>query len=444
MKRTLNKLIRGEKGQALIIVLILLLLGGLIIAPLLGFMSTGLKAGQVFEVKMNGLYAADAGIEDACWKLMNGEVPDAVIPFCNLTDVNGMDVEVIQLGAPVEVGDGTLYTLQSTACLAGETKAEIIAQVMVEVGTVGEGGEGGELAHNPDMKALSVINEYTIIFTTQQPNAEFWGREEDNLGPGTGTVIEPEDLGLLNIATGTGALYLDGDALGLLNSPKYEFNSVHYYHDGVTGNDYLLMSIKTSADVGTEPFNNSDIIRLQVDVNEVDPDHPFVQSVISVDSFPLLPTIPGANIVALSAQGLGDDEPANDIILFSMHGDATLGGTQFYTGEIIKYYPNTGVYNLKVDVNAILGPLGNPNLEIDCLAVLSESDPRLLLSFTVDPVTGSDGGPIKSQDVAIWDPGEDGIPNTSDDTINLHISMSIETWVPGGGTAVSIVSWEIS
>ena len=446
MKRTLNKLIRGEKGQALIIVLILLLLGGLITAPLLGFMSTGLIAGQVFEEKMEGLYAADAGIEDACWKLINGEVPDGGNPFCNLTDVNGMDVEVIRLGEPVAVGDGTLYTLKSTAYLvAGEPKAEIVAQVMVAVGTVAEGGEGGELAHNPDMKALSVINEYTIIFTTQQPNAEFWGREEDNLGPGTGTVIEPEDLGLLNIATGTGALYLDGDALGLLNSPKYEFNSVHYYHDEVTGNDYLLMSIKTTAYVGPFEFNNNDIIRLQVDVNEVDPDHPFVQSVISVDSFPLLPTIPGANIVALSARGLGDNEPANDIILFSMHGDATLGGIEFHNGDIIKYYPNTGVYNLKVDVNAILGPLGNPaNLEIDCLAVLSESDPRLLLSFTVDPVTGSDDEPIKSQDIAIWDPGEDGIPNTEDDTITLHISMSIETWVPGGETTLSIVSWEIS
>ena len=424
MKRTLNKSIRDEKGQALLIVVILMLVGGLIIAPLLGFMSTGLIAGQVFEVKMEGLYAADAGIENACWKLLNGETP-----ACTLTGVNGMDVTVEQLGEePTE--DAILYTLQSTACLAGETepKAEIIAQVLVTVGSVAEGGEGGDLAHNPDMKALSVIDEYTIIFATQQPNAEFWGREEENLGPGTGTEFEPEDLALLNIATGTGALYLDGSALGLLSSPKYEFYSVHYYQDG--GNDYLLMSIKTNADVGAIPFTSNDIIRLQVDVNEDDPDHPFIQPPVSVDPDPL--TIPGADVAALSRRDDGT-------ILFSFSNPSvTLGGTEFNTGEVIEYDPVAVTYTSLFNVNDILGDIpGNPsNLEIDCLAILSESDPRLLLSFTVDPVTGNDGEPIKSQDVAIWDP--------ADDTINLHISMCIETWVPGGETTVSIVSWEIS
>ena len=433
MKRTLNKLIRGERGQALIIVLILLLLGGLITAPLLGFMSTGLIAGQVFEVKMEGLYAADAGIEKACWKLLNGETPAVGIPFVKLTDVNemnGMDVDVIHLEKLV-VGGGTFYTFQSTAFLAGETepKAEIIAQVLVTGGTVAEGGEGGEFDHNPDMVALSVIDDYTIIFATQQ-KAEFWGREDDKLGPGTGTAIEKEDLGLLNIATGTGALYLDGDALGLLSSPKYEFNSVHYYKDA--GLDYLLMSIKTTADVGPYEFNNDDIIRLEVDVNGDDPAHPFIQSVINVDPNPLH-TIPGANIVALSRRDDGT-------ILFSFsNSSVTLDGTEFHRGEVIEYDPSTGDYSLLFNVNDILGVIpGNPaNLELDCLAVMPDpDDPRLLLSFDVDPVTGSDGFSIKSQDIAIWDP--------SDDTITLHISMSEETTIIGGGITVGIISWEIS
>ena len=47
MKRAWNKLKRGEKGQALISVIILLVIGGLIIAPLLGFMSQrGLEVGH--------------------------------------------------------------------------------------------------------------------------------------------------------------------------------------------------------------------------------------------------------------------------------------------------------------------------------------------------------------------------------------------------------------
>lgn len=425
MKGTWNKLRRGEKGQALIIVLILMALGGLIIAPLLGFMSAGLVAGQVFEVKMEGLYAADAGIEDTLWKLLNGYY----LPPHYLTDVNGMDVTVEQIGYE-ETADGKLYTIQSTAELAGETKAEIIAQVLVAGGSVAEGGEGGEYKTNEDMQALSLIDEYTIIFTTQN-NSEFWGREDDQSQPGT--EIEPCDLASLNMATGIGALYLDGD--DVMANPNYKINGVHYYHDEVDGYDYLLMTINTTADVGTPPveFNNTDIFKLHVD--STDPEQWKAELVYIID----------ADVVALSAQGLGDEEPANDIILFSISDqNATLGGTEFHRGDIIKYDPNTGGYNLKVDVNAILSPLGNPNLELDCLAVLSESDPRLLLSFGVDPVTGTDYGPIKSQDIAIWDPGEDGIPNTEDDSITLHISMSEETTIIGSEMTVSIVSWEIS
>ena len=433
MKGAWNKFKRGEKGQALLIVVILLVIGGLIIAPLLGFMSAGLVAGQVFEVKMEGLYAADAGIEDACWKLQNGEIPDLVNPFCNLTDVNGMDVEVILLGEPVGVGDGTLYTLKSTAELAGETKAEIIAQVIVGVGTVGEGGEGGEYKTNEEMAALSVTDAYTIIFATRN-NSVFWGRE-DIKDMEHATEINPCDLASLNMATGHGAVYLDGD--DVMDKPKYSINGVHYYHDEVDGYDYLLMTIKTTAKVGTpsKEFNNNDIFKLHVD-----PDDPQQWKA------ELLYTITGAALNALSAQGLGDAYPENDIILFAISNQkAILGGIEFHNGEIIEYDPNTGVYNLKVDVNAILGDIPNqPVLIFDCLAVLSESDPRIMLSFTSDAgVTGSNGAEIQAEDIAIWDPGEDGIPNTADDTINLHISMTEETTITRIGT-LSIVSWEIS
>jgi len=89
MKRKLKELVREETGQAFILVLILLLLGGLIMAPLLGFMGTGLKAGQAYEQRMAELYAADAGIEDAILKIMNGLAP---IEY-GLT-VNGKDVWV--------------------------------------------------------------------------------------------------------------------------------------------------------------------------------------------------------------------------------------------------------------------------------------------------------------------------------------------------------------
>ena len=75
MKTVVKGAIRNEKGNVLILVLILLVVGGLILTPLLGLMSTGLLAGQVYEKKMDEYYAADAGVEDAIWKIMH---PDSI------------------------------------------------------------------------------------------------------------------------------------------------------------------------------------------------------------------------------------------------------------------------------------------------------------------------------------------------------------------------------
>ena len=93
MKKVFYKATRNERGQALPLVLILLLLGGLIIAPLLAFMSTGLIAGQAYEERMSELYAADAGIEDAIWKITNLE-PDALPTDPYYLTANNKNVEV--------------------------------------------------------------------------------------------------------------------------------------------------------------------------------------------------------------------------------------------------------------------------------------------------------------------------------------------------------------
>lgn len=74
MKIAVKRLIRDEKGQALVLVLILLLVGGLIIAPLLAYMGTGLIAGKVYERRTAELYAADAGVEDALYKILSHNV----------------------------------------------------------------------------------------------------------------------------------------------------------------------------------------------------------------------------------------------------------------------------------------------------------------------------------------------------------------------------------
>jgi len=68
---------KNESGQgALAIVLMLLMLGAIILTPLLVFMNTGLKAGQVYESKVQEFYAADAGVEDGLWLIKYDQLDD--------------------------------------------------------------------------------------------------------------------------------------------------------------------------------------------------------------------------------------------------------------------------------------------------------------------------------------------------------------------------------
>jgi hypothetical protein len=66
--------VRGQKGAALTLILILLVIGGLILTPLLGLMGTGLISGQLYERKTTELYAADAGVEDAIWRIQGNDL----------------------------------------------------------------------------------------------------------------------------------------------------------------------------------------------------------------------------------------------------------------------------------------------------------------------------------------------------------------------------------
>ncbi len=94
MKNWLSRVIRGEVGQALPIVLAMLAVGSLLIVPLLNFVSTSLNAGETVERKIEGLYAADAGVEDALWRLKYNK--PASFPYSyELADVNGMSVSVV-------------------------------------------------------------------------------------------------------------------------------------------------------------------------------------------------------------------------------------------------------------------------------------------------------------------------------------------------------------
>ncbi|MBI2831012.1 MAG: hypothetical protein HYX79_02005 [Chloroflexi bacterium] len=88
--RKLKKLIYDEKGQALPIVLALLMLGGLVITPTLDFAATSLKSGRAIKTNVNGVYAAEAGVEYVLWYLKNSLSPPASLP----ETTNGMSVAI--------------------------------------------------------------------------------------------------------------------------------------------------------------------------------------------------------------------------------------------------------------------------------------------------------------------------------------------------------------
>ena len=88
---------KRESGQAFILVLILLLLGSLMLTPLLTFVSTGLKAGQLCEQKTDELYAADAGVEYALWNIINDSSLDDLgygTPYPLTQEINSLPVNV--------------------------------------------------------------------------------------------------------------------------------------------------------------------------------------------------------------------------------------------------------------------------------------------------------------------------------------------------------------
>jgi len=95
MKRRLIKAIKGESGQAMPIVLVLLVLGGLLIAPTLSYAATSLNSGRVVEKNVNGLYAADAGVEDAVWCLENAPPPSYPYSYPLPENVNQMAVNIL-------------------------------------------------------------------------------------------------------------------------------------------------------------------------------------------------------------------------------------------------------------------------------------------------------------------------------------------------------------
>jgi len=101
MVRLLKQMISSEKGQVLPLVLALLVFGGLVIAPSLSYATTSLNSGRMLEEGVNGVYAADAGVENTLWCMENGIPPPQQLS----ENINQMEVAI----QTEEKGIYTLY-----------------------------------------------------------------------------------------------------------------------------------------------------------------------------------------------------------------------------------------------------------------------------------------------------------------------------------------------
>lgn len=79
MKAIMKRLLRDEEAQALPLALIALVVGALLVGSFLSYATTNLIASRVFSRLVTEQYAADAGVEEATWNLLYGNLTTTVL-----------------------------------------------------------------------------------------------------------------------------------------------------------------------------------------------------------------------------------------------------------------------------------------------------------------------------------------------------------------------------
>lgn len=265
MKSILGKpTIIGEKGQALILVIILLLVASLILTPLLSFMSTGLITQRQQEQRTLELYAADAGIEDAIWHLISGNVtvsegtPETLNPF----PMNDKTVEVT-----IENQGDAVYKITSVATSddGATTVVSYVSSLDFSFFLGNAVTSGGDVTIMPTGTPIDEVVEGNVVedYSGDWPTAEqlipFYMSQVDTSDPYLAATWDVNDDPII------GPLYRDGD-LEIINSGSAGLSAtlngtVYVTGDldiGVTNKDFTLdlsgeaIFVEGTIDLGTK------------------------------------------------------------------------------------------------------------------------------------------------------------------------------------------------
>lgn len=88
--KALARGLRGdERGQVMILALVIMGLSGLVLAPTLEYVATGAKAAETQRKLTKALYAADAGVENAMYR-----IGDGMTAFTETITVGGIPVDI--------------------------------------------------------------------------------------------------------------------------------------------------------------------------------------------------------------------------------------------------------------------------------------------------------------------------------------------------------------
>ncbi|MBI4286277.1 MAG: hypothetical protein HY670_10355 [Chloroflexi bacterium] len=123
----------GQKGQALISVMFIMVLGSLLLVPVLNYATTIIRTVNANEARLDGFYAADSGVEYGLYKLRAGLfVPPAGVTLSLPQQVNGLDVSInIVIGTTtITTGDTSDYDIYATTSRNGSTVTRVMAATM--------------------------------------------------------------------------------------------------------------------------------------------------------------------------------------------------------------------------------------------------------------------------------------------------------------------------
>jgi hypothetical protein len=357
-KIDMKRLIRGEKGYILIAALLVLVLVGLISGPLLSYMVSGLRAGHVFETGAAELYAADAGVEDAIWKLQHpdqaGYLPcslSAPPRDYTISDINGKTVGVI-ITYKVYSG-GHAYLVESTAT-GDESETKITAYLTTDITSANYSGildnvltspcdytlggptqvdpeegeeHGPEASYGGDWPTAEILSNGYIGDVESYPYASAT-LDVKNYASGFGPLYRQGTLSIVNTGTAglvtklNGTIYVTGDTLVGTTDKAFTLNL-----NGQT----IFVESATGAAPDDDPCNPPNAYALKFGTKCTLKGSGCIIAVGGIEFKPNLDFSPGDFVFVLSVKGKTYMQPNGDFYgslagsaeVYIQNGDAT-------------------------------------------------------------------------------------------------------------------------